>query len=230
VLPVSSDDIVLEAVLENGMKVIGESKIPHSSLINNSPIQSVSTQPRCPKPIPEVIEAIEDADVIVMGPGSLFTSIIPNLLVGGVKEAIMNSPAKKILVTNLMSEPGETDNYSVGDYYKKIIEHTSKGLITHVIANTEMLIEMEEKLYEEQNSKAVLLTSEDRRLFKEDKITIIEGDYIEYKKGYVRHDAYVISKEIVGLIDAKIYRGREKLKTKNKIIEQEDYKVTKVKF
>src|SRR5271156_2002839 len=107
IFPSTAANVVLEATLANGSKVQGETRISRSKF----PIKRVELRPRRPKPLKETIEAIANADLITFGPGSLYTSVIPNLLVDGIPQAIASSPALKAYFVNLMSQPGETTHF-----------------------------------------------------------------------------------------------------------------------
>src|SRR4029077_8843910 len=123
-----------EATLSNGKKVIGESKISRSK----SPIERVELRPRRAKPLEETLEAIAQADLITMGPGSLFTSVIPNLLVEGIPQATAKSSALKAYFVNLMSQPGETLNFRASDHVAAILSHCgrARNLIDVCVVNT----------------------------------------------------------------------------------------------
>ena len=106
--------------------VKGESKIPKECKKDKTSIDRVYLDPTDAKPLDEVINSIENADIIIMGPGSLYTSIIPNLLVEGVVEAIEKSNAPKVYISNIMTQPGETDNHNVLDHVNAIVKHTKE--------------------------------------------------------------------------------------------------------
>jgi uncharacterized cofD-like protein len=132
IFPATSANITLEAVLTDGTVVRGESKISKS----RRPIQLIRLRPDNCEPLPEALEAIRRADLITLGPGSLYTSVIPNLLVNGIAEAIQRSPALKAYVVNLMWQPGETINFSASQHVKAIHEHARRKLTDCVILNT----------------------------------------------------------------------------------------------
>lgn len=137
VLPVSLDDMTLVGTLENGMVVPGESQIPLQSLATGSPIHHLSLKTPA-KALPETLEAIQNADMIVFGPGSLFTSVIPHLLVDGIEEAVIQSRARKYYIGNLMTQPGETKGFTQADHLAaiKAHRHCDYGqLIESVVAN-----------------------------------------------------------------------------------------------
>ena len=131
IFPSTNQLTTLEAVLENGKILTGESHIGATAV----PIRRVRLSPRSAKPLPEVIEAIASADLIVMGPGSLYTSIIPNLIVCGVAEAIEKSPATRVYISNIMTQPGETRGYNLVDHVKAIHRHAGRKLVDWIIVN-----------------------------------------------------------------------------------------------
>lgn len=120
VLPSTLKGMTLVADLENGQRIVGECHIPEAG---SHRIKRLSCQPECPTATPEALEAIKNAEFLILGPGSLYTSIIPNLLVKGVPEAIMHSRAKKVYVCNVRTQKGETANYSVADHVRALLEH-----------------------------------------------------------------------------------------------------------
>ena len=131
VLPSTLKQCSLCAELEDGTVVEGESKIPRTG----KEIKRVFLRPGDCEPVPEALEAINVADVIIFGPGSLFTSIIPTLLIRGLPDAILRASAVKVYVSNIMTQPGETDNYKVSDHIRAIHGHSMEGLIDYAIVN-----------------------------------------------------------------------------------------------
>jgi len=200
VLPMTLEDVTLFAKLKNGKIVKGESNIP---LINgkvNSEIDSVFLKPEQSFPLEETIEEIKRADIILLGPGSLYTSVIPNLMIKGIVEELEKSSADKVYITNVMTQPGETDNYSVKDHVSAILKHSNKDIIDHVIVNNENLpLEIFEK-YSSDGSEPVLLKKEDEEFLKNNNINIIEDNLIDIKNQYIRHDAVELSRIIVELV------------------------------
>jgi uncharacterized cofD-like protein len=151
IYPSTSRNVVLEAELENGRVVRGETRISKSRVR----IKRISLAPANCKPLPEALEAIAKADLITMGPGSLFTSVIPNLLVKGIPEAIAKSSAVKAYFVNLMWQPGETTGFSASQHVEAIYAHSKRPLLDHVIINTEKISKAVLKQYEAQQSFAV---------------------------------------------------------------------------
>src|SRR6266853_1634404 len=131
ILPATLEDVTLVASINGGM-VAGESKIP----MENSPIHRVFLKPDGAQVNPEAAQAILNAELIIVGPGSLYTSIMPNLLVEGMVEAIKASPALKVYICNLAAQNGETDGYGVDDYLRVIREHVGANLFDFVLVNS----------------------------------------------------------------------------------------------
>ncbi|MEG0857097.1 MAG: YvcK family protein [Terrisporobacter sp.] len=189
VLPVTLDSIDLIAKLKNGNIIKGESKIPKEARKQNSTIEEVYLEPRDAKPLDEVINSIHEADFVIMGPGSLYTSIIPNLLVEGVVEAIRECSATKIYIPNVMTQPGETDKYDVLDHVNAINKHTNESLIDYIMVNDEIIPDSVFDKYKKDGSNQVLLDKNQRIALKKMGIKIVEGDLIEIKDDYIRHHA-----------------------------------------
>lgn len=189
VLPVTLNSIDLIARLENGNIIKGESKIPKESRRQKSIIEEVYLEPKDAKPLDEVINSIYEADFIIMGPGSLYTSIIPNLLVEGVVEAIKECRATKIYIPNVMTQPGETDKYNVLDHVNVINKHTKENLIDYIMVNNEILPNSVFERYKKDGAEQVLLDKNQRIILKKMGIKIVEEDLIEIKDNYIRHHA-----------------------------------------
>jgi len=133
VLPTTAHDVVLVAEFDDGRVIEGESTITGT----RGRIRRVSLRPVDAPPLPEVLTALAEADLILIGPGSLYTSVIPNLLVRGVADAVRASGAPCVYVCNVMTQPGETDGYTAADHVKAIQAHTGQGLFSHAIVNTQ---------------------------------------------------------------------------------------------
>ncbi len=135
VLPATLDDMKLGAEFEDGRVIHGESNIPEA----RGQIKQLFTEPAICKALPEAINAIKEADLIILGPGSLYTSVIPNLLVSGIVEAIEKASAKKIYVCNIMTQPGETTDYTVASHVNALIKHAKgKHIIDAVLVNNSL--------------------------------------------------------------------------------------------
>ena len=136
VLPVTASDVYLEATFENDAVVRGESHIFQFKKQQDCRIRSVRLLPEHPAALPAVLEAIRLADLIVLGPGSLYTSIIPNLLVDGVCQAIRDSSALRVYVCNIMTQDGETEGYTASDHVRAIFDHTCPDLFSLCLVNS----------------------------------------------------------------------------------------------
>jgi len=131
IFPSTAQNVTLEAVLEDGTIVAGETNISRS----RKRIAAVRLVPRRVRPLPEVLEAIREADLILIGPGSLYTSIVPNLLIEDMVDVIAHSHATRVYIANLMTQPGETRRYSVADHVRAIYAHTRRPLFDFVVIN-----------------------------------------------------------------------------------------------
>jgi len=136
VLPSTVEDIVLYAKTKNGEFIEGQSKITKSHVCYNSNIKTVHIEPKGAQAYSEAVKAIEVADQIILGPGSLFTSIIPNLLIKGIQEALYKSKALKVFVCNIAAQPGETDGFSAADHLEAILRHVSCNFVDVMIVNS----------------------------------------------------------------------------------------------
>ena len=186
VLPVTLDDMKLVAELENGEIIEGESKIPSEVIVRNTRIKKIAIKPIDAKPLEEAIKAINNADVIIMGPGSLYTSIIPNLLVKGISEAICKSDAKKVYISNVMTQPGETDGFKVSNHLKVLMDYGVAENIDYVIANNGIIPSDIKEKYARENAELVVLDYENINNLN---VKIIEADLIKITKRYVKHNA-----------------------------------------
>ena len=192
VIPSTFEKVHLVAEYENGQKTMGETKIAKQ----NSPIRRIFLDPVNCKASSESFEAIEDADIIVLGPGSLYTSVIPNLLVDNIKDEVSGSKALKVYVCNVMTQAGETDNYTASDHLNSIVNHTRPDIVDYCIINTGRIPKELIKRYEEEGAYPVVADS-DKIL--ENGYKVIEDDVIN-TKDYVRHDPKKLSKIIIDLV------------------------------
>ena len=194
VLPVTLDDMKLIAELENGEIIEGESKIPSEVIVRNTRIKKIAIKPIDAKPLEEAIKAINNADVIIMGPGSLYTSIIPNLLVKGIPEAICKSPAKKVYISNVMTQPGETDGFKVSNHLKVLMDYGVAENIDYVIANNGIIPSDIKEKYARENAELVVLDYENISNLN---VNVIEADLIKITKRYVKHNAEKLAELIM---------------------------------
>ena len=155
VLPVTNENVWLTARFADGSQIFGESNINYAKLRKGCRITNVALSPNHPKALPESIQAIEEADILVLGPGSLYTSVIPNLLVDGITDAICRCKGAKIYVSNLMTQPGETEGYTVSDHVSALLMHSGCKLIDYCIVNSNPAPEDIVKKYKREGSQEV---------------------------------------------------------------------------
>lgn len=200
ILPASNHEIVLKAVMDNGNTVVGESKIPKAE----GTIERVFIEPADVQALPEAIDAIREADAILVGPGSLFTSILPNLLVPQISQSIMDSNAVKIFICNVMTQPGETDNFTVGDHLRAIHNHVGHHLFDYVIVNNSEIHPQVQNRYAEKGAKAVHLDLDEvtKRGYK------VIADKLVLFQTYLRHDAEKLSEHIYQLVESWMPKKR----------------------
>lgn len=202
VLPVTLQDVKLCARLEDDFIVEGESKIGDHNSFHQGKIKNVYLEPASVKPLNEAIDAILAADLIVLGPGSLYTSVIPNLLVPGIVDAIKKSSALKTYVCNVMTQPCETEEYSVGDHIEAIEKHSYKGIVEYCIVNSADIPEAFKMKYRADGSAAVKI---DDIVLENAGIKVLRDELVCIKNNYVRHDTKKLSKIIIGLCDNCFY-------------------------
>jgi uncharacterized cofD-like protein len=151
VYPSTAANVVLEATLASGARIDGETKISRS----RERIERIRLKPARCKPVPATLEAIAKADLITFGPGSLFTSVIPNVLVKGIADAIEASPALKVYFVNLMWQPGETIHYCASDHVRAIYDHAKKEIIDVAVVNTKAIPALLQRRYAAQRAMPV---------------------------------------------------------------------------
>lgn len=190
VLPATLDDMKLVAEMEDGRIVHGESTIPEA----HGRIKRLFTEPANCKALEDVIQAIRNAELIILGPGSLYTSVIPNLLVKQISEEIIKSKARKIYVCNIMTQPGETDNYTVSDHLKALIQHSGSNKIVDAVLVNDYLPEKLADIYQKSGSYPVKLdTQEVKKLG----IKIVAKKLIQdSKEGLVRHSSNRVARAV----------------------------------
>lgn len=192
VLPVTLEDVDLYATFENGECLIGETEIVEYSKEHRVMIKDIVLKPSNPMPAEEVIQAIEEAEVILLGPGSLYTSIIPNLLVSQVGSAIARSSARKIYIANIMSQPGETTGFSVEDHIRAIEKYIGeKAIDTTIVNNEEVPAEYMAKYIEE--GAHILEIDKNDPIWQRVKRIEVPLVKVHPDKRYVRHHSYKLA-------------------------------------
>ena len=192
VIPATLNKISLGARYKDGSTIEGESSIPNKK----RSISAVYLNPADASATPDAIRAIMQAQAIVLGPGSLYTSIIPNLLIKEIREAIIKSPALKIYICNVMSQTGETDGYTAYDHIKAIIEHSESKIIDYCVVNSTEVSKDALERYRQTNSYPVYV---DMQKIRHAGYRVIDDDIVN-AKDYVRHDSAKLGRIIMELI------------------------------
>lgn len=203
VLPMTIDNINLYAELENGMIIEGESNIPEEVERTGSKIKRVFIDSKGSYPLEDAIDAIDNADLIVLGPGSLYTSVIPNFLVNNMIDKIYNAKAPKVYICNVMTQPGETDGYGLIDHVQAILDHSREDLLDYVIVNTEEIPAGTLNKYTTDGSTPVMAKEGDKEILNSKNIELISDNLIDIKKDYIRHDNIELSKLLINIAKTK---------------------------
>ena len=208
VLPVTSADVQLEAVFENGARVVGESKICDVKKQQDCRIHHVELIPAKPKALPAALEAIREADLLLLGPGSLYTSVIPNLLVAGVPEAIRESDALKIYICNIMTQDGETEGYTAADHLEALMDHGAK--VDLCLANSAPVGEGLVERYRAEDAAPLVV---DRERISAMGLELVERPVASEGGDYARHDPDKLAAAVLELYRqraVRIFRGKNR--------------------
>ncbi|MBM7648747.1 putative cofD-like protein [Bacillus ectoiniformans] len=193
VLPAANQSVVLHAEMEDGTVVSGESKIPYSG----KKIKRVFLTPEDILPLPETIRAIREADLIILGPGSLFTSILPNLLVPQIGEEVCKAKARKVYICNLMTQAGETLDFTASDHVKAIYSHMSCSFLDTILVNNEPIPQQIKDKYKEELAKPVVY---DVDKLNELGLHTIFDEIVNKEGGYIRHNTNKVADILYQLI------------------------------
>ncbi|KXZ17331.1 hypothetical protein AXI59_18045 [Bacillus nakamurai] len=193
VLPAANTSVVLHAEMEDGQVVSGESTIPSYG----QRIKRVFLTPEKIDPLPETIEVIRQADLIIIGPGSLYTSILPNLLVPKIGEEVVKAAAKKVYICNVMTQPGETLNYSAADHVKALNDHMEQPFIDTILINNEDIPDEIKSKYAKELARPVDFNVEKLKAMG---LEVIRDQIITYKNGVIRHDTHKVASLLVDLL------------------------------
>ncbi|QNL45521.1 YvcK family protein [Oscillibacter hominis] len=194
VLPVTNADVKLEAEFENGARVVGESKICDFKKSQDCRIAQVRLLPERPAALPMAIAAIREADMILLGPGSLYTSIIPNLLVEGIVQAIQDSDALKIYVCNVMTQDGETEGYTVSDHIRAIFQHSVQGLFDICLTNSSPIPKGVAARYALEGAQPICC---DREACRKLGVEAVNRPVSTVENGFVRHSPGHLARELI---------------------------------
>jgi len=200
IFPSTVSNVTLQAVLENGQRVHGETRITAS----RSPIRKLMLVPRNVRPLAEAVAAIRKADLILIGPGSLYTSILPNLLIPEIARAIATSHAPRVYIANLMTQPGETTNYSVGEHLRAIQSHVKPRIIDYVVANRQKISPTVERRYRRQGASQVNIDSSDLQAAG---VTLLLGNLLE-QHDKIRHNSRRLARLLLDEFASASQRNR----------------------
>ena len=195
VLPITLDKMVLSAEFTDGTIADGEDNIPKLGI--GKRIKRIYLNSKNAMPAPEVLESIKDADAIILGPGSLYCSVICNLLVCEISETIIHANGKKIYISNIMTQDGETDNYTLSEHVNEIEKYLGKNVLDYVIANE---TEITEDMIEEFNQKNSIPIELDIENIKNKKLKVIKDDYIITLPGKIMHNSKKVVIDILKLL------------------------------
>jgi uncharacterized cofD-like protein len=196
ILPATSANVALEAIMDDGSHVVGETRITASE----RRIVELKMVPADPEPLPQTLQAIADADLITLGPGSLFTSLIPNLLVRGIPEAIAASRAVKVFICNLMTEANESLHMSASDHVKAVYAHGGHGQFQYALINCEPVSLAMKKKYAEESAEPVEC---DLAAVEALGLQCLAGNFLDESE-VVRHATDRICRELVRLAEDRM--------------------------
>lgn len=181
IFPSTASNVTLEAILEGGRKVFGETNITAS----RKPIKKLKLSPRGARPLAEAIDAIKHADLILLGPGSLYTSVIPNLLIPEIAAAIAHSKAPRIYIANLMTQPGETTGYTLSEHLRAIERHVPQRVVDWVVANRQPISPEVARRYRRQGAERVIV---DLPVLQKLNVRVVLDNLLE-EHGVLRHNS-----------------------------------------
>ncbi|UOQ94339.1 YvcK family protein [Halobacillus shinanisalinarum] len=193
IYPIANHSMNLHAEMEDGTLVTGESNIPKV----NKRIKRVYVSPLPIQPLPEAMEAIASADLIVIAPGSLYTSILPNIIIPEISQALRETNAKVTYVCNVMTQAGETSGYTAADHVQALHDHVGEGCIHSVIVHNKPIGQNIRKVYAEENAEPVHY---DMDRIKTMGLKIIEEDIIDKSKSAIRHDTNKLARLLHSLL------------------------------
>jgi uncharacterized cofD-like protein len=197
VMPVTLDEITICAELKDGTTIKQKDRIPEIVAEKVESINRIYISPSNCRPSPGVIEAIEDADVIIIGPGSLYTNVLPNLLVKNVVKSIKDSKAMKFYISNIMTEPGQTDNYALSDHIKAIQEHVGPGIVDYCLADTGEIVPEYIRKYNKEGSDVVEV---DTKKVNQYNVKVIQRNMSCIKDDKIMHNSDIVASIIIEMI------------------------------
>ena len=229
VLPVTLDEMKICAELDDGTVIEEKDKIPETVYDKVAKIERIYIQPTNCAPAPGVLEAIKEADAIIIGPGSLYTNVIPNLLVKNVAKAIKESSAIRIYVSNIMTEPGQTDNYTLSQHIQAILDHAGRDILDYCIYDSGEIVPEYVKMYNKQGADVV---EQDIQASKNTGVKLLEKDLSQIVDETIRHNTEAVAESVIELIcddlkfknqqnDSKYVMLNTKLREEKKALKRE---------
>ncbi len=200
VLPVTVENVALEANFENGATGVGESKIAAFKKGLDCRIQRVRLLPEKPAALPAALEAIGEADLILLGPGSLYTSVIPNLLVDGVPQAIQARKVPRVYIGNIMTQDGETEGMTLSDHVRALLDHSCPDLIDLCLANCAPVPPSILSRYQEEGAEPILV---DRAETEELGVEVVERHALSADTKYARHSPDRLAQIVMELYEER---------------------------
>ena len=210
VLPVTSADVQLEAVFENGERISGESKISAFKKEQDCPIDHVNLIPPRPDALPAALEAIRNADLILLGPGSLYTSVIPNLLVNGVAQAVAEAEALTMYICNIMTQEGETEGCTAAGHLEALLAHGVPGMVDLCLTNSAPIPPGLVERYQKEDAAPIVV---DRERIGALGVELVERPLASRDGNYARHDPDLLAEAVMELYrrrTVRIFRGKSR--------------------
>ncbi|SEO69344.1 conserved hypothetical protein, cofD-related [Amphibacillus marinus] len=193
IYPIANQNMFLNAEMVDGEIIAGESNIP----LANKKIKRVFVEPEAVEPLPEAVQAVLESDLVVISPGSLYTSTLPNLVVPQIADALRETKGQVVYVCNVMTQAGETTNYTVADHAQAILDHIGEGCLDKVVVHNKAITGSVRELYAEENADPV---EYDRHRLEKLGIKIIEADIIDDKRTVLRHDKAKVAQILCQMI------------------------------
>ncbi|WEG14895.1 YvcK family protein [Pullulanibacillus sp. KACC 23026] len=207
VLPAANQSIVLKALMSNGEMVVGESTIPK----HDGKIKQMFLEPPDVEPLEESLNALKEADLIIIGPGSLYTSLLPNLLVPRLQKELCRSQAPKLYICNVMTQKGETDHFTASDHIQVLLDHVPNLSLDYMIVNNRTVPKTILKRYALEGAKPV---DYDKQRLASYGFQVISDKIIKYDKSVIRHDETILANWVIRIL------AMEKLKRKQDLYDK----------
>lgn len=218
IYPVTTDDLILCAGLEDGEVVVGKENITDRVRETRSKIKQIFLKDGSVKTLPDVIEAIRNANVIVLGPGALYTSVASNFLLEDVSKAIIKSKAKKVYIANIMNQPGQTDGYTLAMYINEVERYIGKHVLDYAIVNNGEITSEMIKDFNQQNSTPVRIDLEN---IQNRAISVVQEDLVLTAKNAIIHDSERLAEIIMAITKSKKIGDLNIVKIKKKHLQNE---------